>query len=502
MIEKIKMMDKKKILFCIEILFYLYCFVKVCLNLCYGTEAMYQTFRDYYNYKAIAYFLAVLLMVRRAKIWHPVSIIYSLLYVIGSVIYFRKWQFEIELFNANLSKCIAFGLFFLLIIDFFISRNLVKWKERNKVLTIMFAAAFLLSAILSPGRASLIYLVCPFAALYFIRITEQKWKQLMVCLSIAIWSSNMWVMVKSLIEVPYEGERYFGVFLNLSTIGIFCAAAAVSATFWLLCIRGKTVKANLLRIMAIVAILIPTYFTFLVSARVALLALIAVIMYGIVMWLGEYDLKKLKKRIKYGSIITVSCVILFFLILWGLYNIPVQDIKDNIEVDFLREQILYWNAVARSTFDANSETYEQGTILAMIDRFSSSRVGIWQSYLKEMTWLGHEGVYSPITGRLHPHNNYIAWLYQYGLIGGSVFLVWFIYLNVCINKKIYTTGNKKYLFASLWCVLSLFSMLTETILWIYLSSFVLMLIQYTVMVEMTDDEKINIKSVYKKENIR
>lgn len=489
MLEKIKKIDRNKVLLCLEMAFYLYCFIKMCLNLCYGTEAMYQTFRDYYNYKAIAYFLAVLLMVRRAKIWHPVPIIYSVLYVIGSVMYFRKWQFEIELFNANLSKCIAFGLFFLLIIDFFVSKNLVKWKERNKVLTIIFLVALALSAVISPGRASLIYFICPFAALYFIRINEQKWKQLMICLSIAIWSSNMWVMVKSLIEVPYEGERYFGVFLNLSTIGIFCAAAAVSATFWLLCIKGKTIKANILRIVALVAILVPTYFTFLVSARVALLALVAAIMYGMIMWMGKYDINKLKKKIKYGCVIIISCIILFFVILWGLYNIPVQDIKDNIEIDFLREQVLYWNAVARSTFDANSETYEQGTVLAMIDRFSSSRVGIWQSYFEEMTWLGHEGVYSAVTGRLHPHNNYIAWLYQYGLIGGSAFIVWFIYLNVCINKMIYKTGNKKYMFASLWCMLALVSMLTETILWIYLSSFILIFIQYIVAVDIKDGNK-------------
>ncbi len=488
MIEKIKMMDKKKILLCIEILFYLFCFVKVCLNLCYGMEAMYQTFRDCFNYKAIAYFLAVLLMVRRAKIWHPASIIYSICYVVGSILYFKKWQFEIELYNANMSKCIAFGLFFLLIIDFFVSRNLVKWKERNKVLTVLFAAATIVSAILSPGRSSLIYLVCPFLALYFIRINEKKWKQLIICLSVALWLSANWIMIKSLIDVPYEGGRYWGVFLNLSTIGIFCTSAALSAFSWFLMIKGNDVKANLLRLLSVIAFLIPVYYVMLISARVAQLALILAVLFGCVFWIGKYDSVKIKKRVLIGGIVAVVGIGLFILVLWGLYNIDSEDIKANVENDFLRGQLVYWCGRAKTTFNAKSATFKHGSVLAMMDRFSSGRLGIWFEYSKELTLTGHAGVYCPINGRLHPHNNYMAWLYQYGLIGGSLFLSWFIYLLVCAIKKAGTVRNIKYLFPSLWCVMAIGAMLPETHPWIYTTTFILLFVQYIFIIRISDKE--------------
>lgn len=498
MLENIKKIDKNKVLFCLEMIFYLYCFVKMCLNLCYGTEAMYQTIRDHFNYKAIAYFLAILLMVRRAKLLHFAPIAYSVFYVIGSVLYFKRAQFEIELYNANLSRCIAYGLFFLLIIDFFVSKNIVKWKERNKVLTIMFLATIAISAILSPGRTTLCYFICPFAALYFVKITKTKWKQLMNCLSVSMWLSNMWVMCKSLLEVPYEGGRYWGVFLNLSTIGLFCAGAATSAIYWFFLVKGKGVKANILRCLSVCAFLIPFYFVMLVSARVAQLALILVIAFGFVMWSGYHSTDKIKKGAMIGGAVLFACAILLVLALWGLYKVDVEEIKSTVNNEFLREQLLYWNGRAKTTFTAKSATFEHGTLLAMMDRFTSGRLGIWVTYFKEMNLLGHEGVYSLTSNWIHPHNNYVAWLYQYGLIGGSAFLAWFVYLNVCMIKKSYKSGDKKYLFPSLWCILTICSMLTETILWIYLSAFVLLFMQYIVMIDIPEDEECDIKKQDKK----
>lgn len=488
MLAKLKKINFEKVLFALEILFYLFCFTKMCLNLCYGTESMHQTFRDYYNYKAIAYFLGVLLVVRRIKILHPVPIIYIIGYIIGAVFYFKKGQFELELYNANMSKCIAFGLFFLLIIDFIVARNLVKWKERNKILTIIYVIAFVLAAILSPGRGALIYLICPFAAFYFIRISEKKWNTLIYCLSAAMWISLVIVMSKSLIEVPYEGERYWGVFLNLSTIGAFCAGASTCAVFWFFLIKGNDIKANIYRILAVVAFAITTYFVMLISARGSQLALILVVLTGFIFWFGKHDIKKIKKRFYIGGGVLIVGISIFILMLWGLYNIDIDSVKDLVKNDILYGQIAYWHNRAKTTFDAQSITFEHGTLLAMLDRFSSGRLGIWMHYMEEMTLLGHQGVHLPVIEAVHPHNNYIAWLYQYGIIGGSAVLVWFVYLNVCIFKKAYKEGAKKYLFPFLWCVFATSAMLIETILWIYLPAFVLLFVQYIAMVNITDEE--------------
>ena len=310
----------------------------------------------------------------------------------------------------------------------------------------------------------------------------------MFCMSIALWLSANWVMIKSLIAVPYEGGRYWGVFLNLSTVGIFCGGAALSAFSWFLMIKGKDIKSMVLRGVTLIAFLIPVYYVMLISARVAQLALILVVLFGCVFWIGKHDSAKIKKRVLIGGIVAVAGIGLFILVLWGLYNINPEDIKTNVENEFLREQLVYWNGRARTTFHAKSGTFKQGSVLAMMDRFSSGRLGIWVKYGKEMTLAGHPGVYSPVNGRIHPHNNYVAWLYQYGLIGGSLFLSWFIYLLVCVAKKTVTTGNIKYLFPTLWCVMAIGAMLTETHPWIYTTTFILLFVQYIFIVQIPNKE--------------
>ena len=71
-----------KILLAVEIVFYLYLFLKMSLNLCYGTETEFQINRDYHNYKAICYLLGIIIIATRAHIWHWIcnKWLYSRLY--------------------------------------------------------------------------------------------------------------------------------------------------------------------------------------------------------------------------------------------------------------------------------------------------------------------------------------------------------------------------------------------------------------------------------------
>ena len=43
----------------------IYLLLKTCTNVVYGTSAPYQVYRDYYNYRAIAFFLVLILLLRK-----------------------------------------------------------------------------------------------------------------------------------------------------------------------------------------------------------------------------------------------------------------------------------------------------------------------------------------------------------------------------------------------------------------------------------------------------
>ena len=86
----------------------------------------------------------------------------------------------------------------------------------------------------------------------------------MLYFSTSMWLSVTALFVKSLIAVPYTGERYLGTFLNISTAGALAGCGVVCAFYWLLLSRGKDKKTNILRIFSVIALIISLCFLFMV----------------------------------------------------------------------------------------------------------------------------------------------------------------------------------------------------------------------------------------------
>lgn len=480
---------KKNLLFMAEMAFYLFCFLKMSLNLCYGVESEFQTFRDIYDYEAICYFLAIIIIATRAKFWHWICLIYAGLYTTGCILYMKKMMFEPEKFQAVEMQMIAYGLFFLLVLDLLIRRQVVKWKERNPWLTGILAFAVIFTWIFSIGRNNTIFLFCPFAVLYLVRISKEKWMHLMYCFSISHVLSVVWIFGKSLMTVPYDGSRYWGVFLNLSTIGMFCAGAFVCAMFWFLLKSENRFKISWRFVPILGVMIMSVMFVSMISARSAMVALAAPALFAFIFWPSKHGKNVVRKRF-YGVLIGILvCLILGFILLWGLYQIDKEELRRLITNDVIYNKVEYWYIRAKTMFQAKSRLFEHGTVLAMIDRFSSGRLGIWVNYMANFNWLGHVSTYLEEVKphRLHAHNTYVSNIYNYGLIGGGAYLLWNIgLLAESVRKSL--TGKKIYILPALWIALTLTGMLTETLFFVYPLPFIMLFLQYPLLVRIDGED--------------
>lgn len=493
MIEKIKEIKDKsvvnKILLAVEIVFYLYLFLKMSLNLCYGTETEFQINRDYYNYKAICYLLGIIIIATRAHIWHWICLLVTSGYTVGCIFYMKKMMFEAELFRAMEMRLIAYGLCGVILIDAIIRKNLVKFKDRNWWLTGVFLFAVGFTWFFSIGKANTVYFLCPFAVIYLVRIVPEIWERLMKCFSLSYIIAVCWIFGKSLMVVPYEGKRYWGVFLNLSTISLFCAGAAVCAIYWFLKKEEGRWKLSWRLLPILGALLFSFAAVSMVGGRTSMLALICVFFFAIICYPSNQNASNIKKRFWIVCIIICVLLIVGFVILRLLYQIDRETLRSLITNDIIYNKVVYWHSRACTMFRAESRMFKHGTLLAMLDRFSSGRLGIWYNYLTNLNLFGHIStcLEEEPPYHLHAHNSYISNLYNYGVIGGGAYLCWNIGLLISTVKKI-LSDKKIYLLPSLWIIFSLVGMLTDTHHWIYPIPCIMILMQYPLLNKIENNE--------------
>lgn len=151
--------------------------LRVCLNLAYILAAPYQTFKDCFYYKGIA------------------------VYVAASVNHFTAAAYQAELRNAMVSKCVAWGLFLIILVDVIrTGKRYVLAKRTDFFITVL---AF--SCALAMNFSFSVCLFCPFAALYLTPIGKRQWTWLVDCLTMAYYGAFVWIMAKCLIMVSHTG---------------------------------------------------------------------------------------------------------------------------------------------------------------------------------------------------------------------------------------------------------------------------------------------------------
>ncbi len=465
-------------------------FMKMVLNLGYVSESLYQTHRDYFLGMAVSFFLLAVLFLQRVNLKNIWGYIFVVIYWFIAMQWLKanemNWGEELQ--NVYKIRWQCGGLLGVALIDAIRYKKIVIIKSRNLFSSGLFIVVALLACLISGFKYYSYVLLLPIVYFYLVQFSKCDWQKWIFSLTVGYYFSFVYTMIKSFQIAPYTGERYYGIYINHGMFGIMIGGAFICALWWI--IMAFQCK---LCVWKRILVCFPAVFCllclFMNGARVAELAVIITTVVALCFWGGKGGKKHILYRTAYVVSAVLICFIGFIIILSVLNNYDRENLELFIENEVLREKVLYWYGRAWTLFNAESiyGVFEEGSIMNALDRFSSSRLSIFTMYLRDLNLLGHENLYIQLKDVpvLHPHNTFIYWLYGLGVVPGSFLIVWSISYIWNAARKAF---NEKeiYMFPFLWILYFSAASLNEDILWVYIVGFVLLILQYPLLVNMKE----------------
>lgn len=488
--------NKKYKNICLNGLFALLCtffFMEMVLKIGYVSESIYQTYKDYYFAYAVIYFLLAVALLQRINLknWiiYPFAVIYVCLAMAWLKINEMNWGIDIQ--NIYRLRWVCGGIISILLIDMIRYKKIASFKERSLVGSIFFLLVAIICIVLTKGAFYTYVLFVPIGVLYLLRVKKHDWKCWTISFSVGYYLAFLYVMYQSFMQVPYNGTRYYGIYINHGLFGIFIGGAFICALWWIL----ETRKYKLLlwqRILIYIPIVLPIICCIMNGARVAELAVLIVSLITICIFRGKQNKKQIVYRFVSVGIFFIIIAVLLIVLLYFIRDIERDELKQFVQNEVIQEKIMYWCDRANTFFMEESKygILEEGTLINALDRFSSGRLSYWVVYLRDLKVWGHGNVYIEI-GELvfpHPHNTFVYWLYGMGIVLGTAMIVW-LGRYIWYSFKRVIQGESIYILSFLWSIYYTVCSLNEDILWIYIAGFVLLILQYPLLMSWSDEDK-------------
>ncbi len=462
-------------------------------NVCHGVEEEFQIFKEYYFYRGCIFFLLVILLLRRIKIKNPIYIAAIVGYTGYSVKYLieQSVNYGEHLVKLNNVKYAAMGLFWLVILDVIVSKNLTTLSKMNRVYVVLAIVAVVMSHALNYYYAH--FVLVPSLALFLTPLTKEQWNYFTDCLAMGFYLAFVWIMAKSLIAVPFTGARYYGTFLNLYTASSFAGGAFIACMYFY--IKFKKDNYNkLFPAAALIAMIFPLFSISIIGARSAQLAVIVSLLIAFIMLADNISVVKKRARtalVIFGVFLVVGTIVLII-----LSKIDPK-IAGKIPNKFLANKLSYWIGRGKTLMKADSVTgyFPEGSLMNALDRFASTRFTIIAESLRTTKLLGSYDltVVTPYIAVVYPHNTYLTWLRAYGWLGGIPVIAWF-FGGLVTTIKNTVKGKMEYILPALLFVYCASSFISDTLMWECPIIFMLLLLQYPILINFKENEKCDVEA--------
>ena len=460
MLQRIKSIGIKKIIRWLA-LFLLS--ARMFLHLFYSPEKEFQIYKDMELYYAIIIFMVILTIYRKISLIDWKNWAYAALAIVAGVVYFEVKDYriatlDVECFKWTVLRAIMQFMFLGLMLD------LIRHKPYSRLLSIVkspMVIIYILTALifLIFDDSSVYPVICPIVVLIFTEFSDEYKEEFAIILSLGIYAAFAKVFTGSLIAVPLSGsgERYSGYFLNSATASDSCTAALIACLFLLLFFKEKGQKK--LMTVSLVAALYPLASVFIFQIRGIYLALLFVIA-GIIIFMHGKGQRETYKRL--GITVIVAAVGAGFLF-GASYCVNHLIAIGKVEEEGLR---YFWSHLAKLTNGEGLHDYfAKGSILFGLDNLASGRFEIWARFIKQIRFAGQpieivECVDGYVTTMAH--NFFIQNLVRCGILGGSMYILWYISYIVRAAKMLRVSKkNPCAIYALLWAMYMLGIYLTQ-----------------------------------------
>ncbi len=469
---------------------FVYCFVHIGIS-------MYQMIKDIYYYTGCCALIMACMIFRRAKLFRIGKIVFGVLSVAVILeyqfIHRNDWGYQYR--DMLIAKHLMYVLFALAVWVFIEEKTWKYVRARTGWFTSLFFIAFFAAIVF--GKQYVVSILIPIAVIYTLPMSKEVWKKFLTMLTGASYSVFAFVMTLSLVVKPdgFSEGRYIGLFVFPAIAGVLASLALLSG-YWLWknyapVIEKKSFRVGLLALMW----LYPLFSLVYVFNRASVVSIIIVAMLFFVVGSEKNRSSHAKRR---G--IVILAIFLFGIASWigiikVLQNCDLSRVKSFLQerTEAGNDQGLYIiSRIVSTVTNKESKTgiFEPGTLMNAIDTMSSTRMGIWYLGLKNVRWLGGSEL-SVVLPRdeefvAHTHNTYLDILLRLGIVGGGIMIIWFFAYIIEAARR-YIEYDDSVFFTMIWSFFCIFFFLVERELWTNLPAFLLIMLQYPLVMRFTDD---------------
>lgn len=420
----------------------------------------------------LIYFIYRIEIFKKAHTLITALICISAIFIVLFVKNIHVSTYGADLYRNILFTCLLAACFITVLANHIFSRSFVGMFKKNGPAIVIFVILF---AIAFPThQIYFLVLALPVLTLLMTGIEKEKWIELTDCFAVGYYLAFLHLFTLSLIQNPdrYYLGRYLGSFSNIDTGGIFCGGALVCIFYLWFRYRNRFKRKWIVPVLVFVLSVYPLYAMVLFSSRCTLLALFDIILFAFIFMHG-----KGKKVIIIRSVISV-CIIA--LAIGGIIGLSYYIGYRYRGVDFDDIPYVLNRILALTSKEFSSGIFKDGSILNNIDMALSGRLSAWYKSIGQIRFLGHpfEATTIILDFPIYTaHNFFIMWLINYGLIGGILFIAWYIAEFVLFTKA--AVEKKEYiLFSVLWLYYTLGNFIFASVTWTYIVSVIFLLAQY------------------------
>lgn len=413
----------------------------------------YQTWKNTAAAKAILAFTAIVFIIRKVKLLNWQSLVATLLF--GIVVFERLhfWADAEDILNAVKPQLAAEWLSLMIIIDMILYKNVSNIFKGVNYLAILYVLMTIGMILRRHDRMDPIVLIFPMLLFALVKMDEERSDWFIRRFIDSWFISFIYIMVRSFIERPYEGYRYYGCFLNIGQFGIFmvcCFTVAIASIYYC---REKYGRKNIGYSIGIVWLLTIVYMFYLIDTRTILIGVLFCLITLYIFVRKITTSKSIFKRMMIVLIVFIGMFGSLLLILNYCTAIPDEWIYSHysgplspIATTIMRLKI---SNAKTSTLPTNERFY------TLINLLSSGRFDIFKGYSQYFNYDGNSTIGFELEATNYwvytAHNTYVQFLVEYGYISLFELLVVIIYAIYSSIKSYYLSLKQpKNVFPILW----------------------------------------------------
>lgn len=347
----------------------------------------------------------------------------------------RGFMASPDLAKWYIPESLAYGCYAYLAVSSFRAKG-IRMPGKSTIPQIIIGAILLIAVIQKRDNSSLCGTLILGILLCFVKIDIKKLRTWIYCFLAGNYLAFVILFTRSIVTVPYTGGRYYGRFTTLCEMGFMTGVALiVCLVYFVMEFIKNNNKIKLLPALITVGTIIPAIAANIMVETRDSLAAIAIIAYLVILYLS------FSKR-KIWPIFTITAmgigaVVVFCILTSKLHSVFYTPEMQEYVVShkMIGARLEWWNDVGERFTNRSTIVgiIEDGSFWNIVDRILSFRLSYWIYYFERLNWFGHDGIaiYEGIETDLvlfqyfvHPHNNYIAFLYYSGILeGGCLCLV-------------------------------------------------------------------------------